>query len=164
MNDVLAWKGQLVSNQNLVAYIGNVRDTNFPARTQYAGSTHLPWSFIRLHKRAALDANAGAWLESRDDEAEHARERASAALAAFEQALADLTGASSAGIWVRSARSDQRWDRAVPTSGAGSAAPSSARTSANGDPLDRSTLLGYCRELVDPPAPRPVLHAQSDAA
>ncbi len=100
-----------------------------------------------------LAAGAEGWIEALDAEAERARERATDALGELEQALADLTRASSAGIWIRSAVTDGRWDRAVPLSSAGQAAQSSARMSANGAPLDRGMLLGFCRELIAPPAP-----------
>jgi hypothetical protein len=103
------------------------------------------------------------WLAALDAESGRARQDAVKALAALEVALADLTQAASASLWISSAKTDGRWDRRVPLASAGSVAPSSARMTANSAPLDRPTLLGFLRELVEPPpqSPRHLVHAQS---
>jgi hypothetical protein len=100
----------------------------------------------------ALSANAGPWLEALDEEAAQARARGEKALAQFEDALAELSAATSAALWVRSGSSDGRWDRRPSATTAGAVAPSSARMTLNSAPLDRGALLGYCRELVEPGA------------
>ncbi len=108
-----------------------------------------------------LAEQADPWIAELDNEVESARERAAQALAAFESALGHLTDATSTSLWLRTATEDGRWDRPTRIASAGTVAPSSARLTKNDSPLDRAALLGYCHELVEPPAPRPVLHAQT---
>jgi hypothetical protein len=105
---------------------------------------------------STLDASSPAWLDELEQAAGEARERGRAALVELEHALADLSTASSAAAWVRSGASDGRWDRRPPTTTAGAASASSRHITANGTPIGRDMLLGYCLELVAEPTPPPV--------
>lgn len=104
-----------------------------------------------------LHADGDEWLASLDNEAERARQRGRKALDAVEAALRELAAATSASNWVRSGLSDDRWDRRPSPSRAGAYAASSARATANSEALDRATLLGYMAELLESPAPAPVV-------
>jgi hypothetical protein len=97
-------------------------------------------------------AGADEWVADLGDQVEQARERALSALVEFEQALADVRAAAGARLWIEAATRDQRFDRPAPTPKLGSGAPTSARLAPNGQALAASAVLGYCRELVEPPA------------
>jgi hypothetical protein len=104
----------------------------------------------RLHR------DGDKWLASLDDEAERARQRGRKALDAVETALHELAAATSATAWIRSGLSDDRWDRRLSPTRAGAYAASSARVTANGEALDRPTLVDYMCELLESPTPAPV--------
>jgi hypothetical protein len=97
---------------------------------------------------AAMSEHADTWLKTLGVETAQARERALAALAELDQALATLGAITSAAAWVESAQSDERWDRPVRPMLGGSVAPSSRRVTANGEALTRQQVLDYVRELV----------------
>ena len=89
------------------------------------------------------------------------------ALDEFEDALGDLATSAAASLWVRGALDDGRFDRPERQASAGTFARSSERATANGAPLDRASLIAYCRELVEPPAapqPRHLEHATTAQA
>jgi hypothetical protein len=95
------------------------------------------------------------WLAELERETAQARERAIAALEAFEVAVHELSVAAGAALWVRSSQADGRWDRRVPVAITGTVAPSSGRVSANSEPLRVAALVGYLREALEPPEPEP---------
>ena len=101
---------------------------------------------------AAIVDRADAWAVELAAEIVRAREAGRASIAALEDATRRLAAGASAENWVAASVSDGRFDR--PTRGvvAASAAPSSRRITANGDPLTSSELLAFVSELVDPPS------------
>jgi hypothetical protein len=107
-----------------------------------------------------IEQESAQWTTALDREQEQARERGVRALADFAQALADLRAAAAAHVWLQSALGDQRFDRPLPTPVLGARAPSSARQSINGEPFGAELVVGWARELVEPPPipepPRPV--------
>jgi hypothetical protein len=72
--------------------------------------------------------------------------------------------AASAGAWLRSAASDQRFDRPAPTMLLATAARSSARLTANGAPLRVPELVAFLRESLDEPTPTPTSAITVDTA
>jgi hypothetical protein len=113
--------------------------------------------------QAITDAG-GDWVDALDREQEAARARALDALDAFQTAVTDLRAAAGARLWLEGALSDQRFDRRAPTPLLGSRAASSARVTANGEPVDAGHIVEWCRELVEAPqAVRPVADAASAA-
>jgi hypothetical protein len=101
----------------------------------------------------AMTASAGEWVERIEDATGEARERATAALAALTEALDQIATSTSASAWIQVARDDARWDRPPRLMHAGTVAPTSARRTANSEALRVDEVLGYARELIDPPAP-----------
>ena len=99
--------------------------------------------------------HADTWIGQPDEEAVQARERAVAALNAFEHAVQEMGLAAGASEWVRGGLADDRWDRRVPTMLVGSMAPSSQRMTANGQALTTGELIGFLHEAAQPPAPTP---------
>jgi hypothetical protein len=104
---------------------------------------------------AAIGANAHAWLEELDRAAAQARQRAVDALEQFEAAALEISRAAGAEAWLRSAASDQRFDRPAPTMLTASVAPSSRRVTANGEALQVDALVGWLREALEPPTSTP---------
>jgi hypothetical protein len=88
-----------------------------------------------------------------DAEIQRARERAEKAIGQLEEAVAQIGVAAAAASWLHAAVEDGRFDRRVGPVTTGSIAPSSARRTANGEALRRDQLIGFCRELVEPPEP-----------
>jgi hypothetical protein len=103
---------------------------------------------------AAITTSTPGWLEQLTGEQDRARDEALELLDRFEAAVGKLRAAAAAQLWLQQAGSDQRYDRAPVVPTLGSAAPSSARRTANSEPIDAATVVGYCRELVDPPPPQ----------
>jgi hypothetical protein len=66
-----------------------------------------------------------------------------------------LNDAASAASWLRSGLDTQTFTGHVGMATTGTLALSSARITANSSPRERDQLVGYCRELVDPPPPTP---------
>ena len=114
----------------------------------------------------SMKAAADEWQTRLEAESEQARERARDAIAALEAATRELGAAASAADWLRSGVADGRFDRQPGAMRIGSVAPSSAKRTANGEPLRVEELLAYARELLDPlPAPkRAVVHVPTAAA
>ena len=113
-----------------------------------------------------MRAQGDAWLAQLDVEAEQARECGRQAIAALEAAARELGTAASASAWLHSGLSDGRFDRQPGATVTAAAAPSSARRTANSEPLRVDELIGYARELIDPPAAprRAVVHVPPAAA
>jgi hypothetical protein len=101
-------------------------------------------------------ASADTWAEELHRDREQARERAVAALEHFEAAALEVSRAAGAEAWLRSATTDQRFDRPVPAMLVGTVAPSSRRVTANSEPLHVDALIGWLREALEPPTPTPV--------
>jgi hypothetical protein len=102
---------------------------------------------------AAIREHSVGWFGALDSEQQQARERARAALDTFESAIADMRAAAGAAGWLTGALQDGRFDRRAPMPLLGSAAPSSARHTANNAPLAADDVIAYARELVEPPVP-----------
>jgi hypothetical protein len=113
---------------------------------------------------ATLNESATNWIATLDKQTAKARDEAVHALSAFEAALAELVSATGAATWVKNAAEDSRWDRRVGLPVAGSVAQTSARATANQQPIDRATLLRYCAELVEPPTPTPAQVGSASSA
>jgi hypothetical protein len=105
---------------------------------------------------SAIRAASGGWLVALDAEQAKARDHARDALETFEQALAAMRDVAASAGWIRGALEDDRYDRPARLPLLGSAAPSSSRQTSNNEPLNAGELLGYCRELLELPAPPPV--------
>ena len=101
----------------------------------------------------AMTTNANEWVDRLEKASGEARERATAALADLETALAEIATDASAAAWVRSGKEDGRWDRQPPAMQTGRIAPSSRRRTANGEALVVTEVLAYCQELDYPPPP-----------
>ena len=103
---------------------------------------------------------ADGWRSSLDAEAEQARQRALAALDAFDEATRAFHDATAAGAWVSSGLNDGRFDRRP--GAIINAARSSARMTANNAPLTTDVLVAYLREAIEPPpTPTPPLQVET---
>jgi hypothetical protein len=111
---------------------------------------------------SAISERAESWTVSLRDEAERARETAGAALAALEDAVARIGSSGSAQNWLAAANDDDRYDRSVKPIVA--FALSSARRTANNEPLTVGELVSWLREAVEPPTPMPTVEATSAQA
>jgi hypothetical protein len=100
----------------------------------------------------AMQESSSAWIASLDDEATRARQRASDSLAAYEAALDELGSAACAGLWVRGAVADGRWDRPQRQALDGRVARSSGRVSVNAEPFGAKQIVAWAHELVEPPS------------
>jgi hypothetical protein len=98
----------------------------------------------------AISARADVWDVALQAEREQAREQAQVALAALEDAVARIGGAGAAQNWLAAASDDGRYDRPVKPTLA--FALSSARRTANNEPLSVAELVGFLREAIDPAA------------
>jgi hypothetical protein len=103
----------------------------------------------------AIGTHADAWLEELHAEREQARQRAVDALAMFGDAANAIRRAASAEAWLRSATTDQRYDRPALAMLVGTVAPSSRRVTANNEPLHVDSLVGWLRESLEPPTSTP---------
>lgn len=97
----------------------------------------------------AIGGHADEWGVSLRDEAERARETAQAALVSLEDAVARIGSSGSAQNWLAAASDDGRYDR--PPKPIVAFAPSSARRTANNEPLSVAELVGWLREAIEPP-------------
>jgi hypothetical protein len=131
-----------------------------------AAALDLAVEAARADLTAALAEAADTWLHALDDLADEARARGLDALDALTAAAAELGQAASAGAWIRSGQADDRWDRRPPAMTIGTIAPTSRARTANGEPLRVDELLGFARELLEPPPPAARLAAapQADVA
>jgi hypothetical protein len=112
---------------------------------------------------SAISERAEVWTVALRDEAEQARERAGAALAALEDAVAGIGSSGSAQNWLAAASDDGRYDRPVKPIVA--FALSSARRTANNEPLSVAELVSFLRETIEPvPADEPAVAVEIDAA
>jgi hypothetical protein len=113
----------------------------------------------------AIGAHADAWLEELHRAREQARERAVAAREQFEAAALEVSRAAGAEAWLRSATTDQRFDRPVPAMLIGTVAASSRRGTANSEPLHVDALIGWLREALEPPTtPTPLATIEATPA
>jgi hypothetical protein len=116
-------------------------------------AVRLAQTQIEAEVAQTIDTHGDGWLAALNDASEHARARATEALAAFETAVDEAGAAAGAAAWLTAARADGRYDRRVPTMLAGTVAPSSQRATANGAPLQVDALVAWLREAIAPPAP-----------
>jgi hypothetical protein len=113
---------------------------------------------------AAIATASPGWIDRLGDEQAQAHERAVKALADYEAAVSELRAAAGAAAWLASALADQRLDRPVRVPMVGARAWTSARLAANGEAFMADQVLGWARELLDPPAPPPQTVIAPDAA
>lgn len=99
---------------------------------------------------SAITTSSPGWLAALDDEQAQARQRGLQALDQLGAAVHDLRASASAAMWLRGA-GDGRFDRPAQSPMLGSVAASSSRTTANGQPLTADQLIGYLREVIEPP-------------
>jgi hypothetical protein len=117
---------------------------------------------LRLAQQQAEDdlaqviaKHADAWLEELHRAAEQARARAVDALEQFERDAHEISASGGAAIWLRSGQAEGRFDRAPGMAVVGTIAVSSRRRTANNEPLRVDELVGYLRELIEPPTSTP---------
>lgn len=96
----------------------------------------------------AISERADHWAIELRAEADRAREQGRAALIALKDAFAQIGGSTSAQSWLAAASRDGRYDRAAKPTRA--FALSSARRTANSEPLSVGDLLGYLHEAIEP--------------
>jgi hypothetical protein len=119
--------------------------------------------------REAIVASAETWRSQLDAEAERGRGQARRAVGELRAALALIGDALSTRHWLDAGKSGDFRHRPVGVT-TGSFAPSSRRRTANSEPLTADEIFAYVDELVDPPAPKPMLlgaqpvESKSDAA
>jgi hypothetical protein len=110
--------------------------------------------------------NADGWLATVDDLREQARQRGLAAVAELEQAARDVSDTAGAARWLRDGLTQAHFDPHVVASMTGLVARSSARATANNQPIELGQLVAYCRELFEPPetAAKPRIHMPARSA
>jgi hypothetical protein len=101
----------------------------------------------------AIKKSGSDWVKALDEKRELAKKQALAAVDAFEQALAELRASVAARNWLDNALQTSRFDARVPSPLLGSQAPSSARVAASSHAFFADDIIGWARELADPPPP-----------
>jgi hypothetical protein len=81
----------------------------------------------------------------------------------IERAARDLSEIAGTQRWLRDGIGQAHFDADVIGSMAGMSSPSSARTTANGQPLQLDQIAAFARELFPPPQASAILRTQAAA-